>query len=303
MDLKETGFLEFSKQLGYIEDDINQIIDQIAITKKYDNIFWQKINRKITIQYEKLRQLTAQWVVDEFPQIYQDALNKQLTAIKYKQLPVLKQIRYDQFVNSNMNQQAIDKILASTLQTFYKGYLNGEDTLKRLANYTQIINMNEKKITDIITEGIEEKKTAQRSYKLLKDELLKISKEKKYITIINKNGKEVHYQPKTYAELVTRTKMQDINTQAIVNTANAIDTDLVQFSSHNTHCPICAPYEGQIFSLSGKDPDFPRLDNFPALHPNCEHSITIIFREGLAADKTLNKYIDFANGELDRPPN
>ena len=302
MDFKETGFLEFSKQLGYIENDITLIVDKIAITKKYDNLFWQRINKQIEKQYERLRKLTAKWVVDEFPQIYQEMLNEQLTEIKYTQLTLLQQVKYDQFTNSNLNQQTIDKIMANTLQTFYKGYLKGEDNLKRLANYTQIINMSEKKIKDIIAEGITEKGTAQRSFKLLKDEMLKIAGDNKFITIINKNGKEIHYNPKAYAELVTRTKMQDANTQAVLNTASAIDADLVQFSMHNTECAICAPYEGKIFSLTGKDKDFPKIDNFPAFHPNCIHSLTIVFREGLKADGTLEKYIAFSNDRISKPP-
>ena len=64
---------------------------------------------------------------------------------------------------------------------------------------------------------------------------------------------------------------------------------IYQISAHGTTCALCAPYEGRVYSRSGKDPDFPPLsDAFgkmdPAgpddlsnswlnIHPNCLHSL------------------------------
>ncbi len=303
MTIEETTFNSFIKELEKIQNDIDGIVKIISTTKKTDNDFWFNINKRIERQYEKLRDLTAKWVNDQFPKIYQDELNKVLTQIKYTTLPRIKQIQYDQFINSDMSKQTIRDIIYNTLNSYYKGYLDGENTLKEMANLTQIINLSEQKTRDIIAEGIEEKGTAQRSYKLLKDELLKLAQDGKYITIIDKNGKERHYKPQTYAELVTRTKMQEANTQAVLNTAGAIDSDLIQVSAHNTKTRYDAQFEGKIFSLSGRDRDFPKAPDLPPFHVNCIHSITIVFREALIADGTLQKYIDFSNDESSGMPN
>jgi Phage minor capsid protein 2 len=303
MTIDDINYASLSDALDKISKDIADIVYKIETTTKFDNIFWQKINNQIEKQYERLRKVTAKWVESEIPDAYQQLLNDQLTQIKYQNLPALSQYNYESFVNSNLAQQGINNIINDTLQTYFKGFLKGEQTLKKLANYTQIINMSENKISGLIAQGIMEKGSAQYSYKLLKDQMLKIAKDEKFITIINKNGKEIHYDVKKYAELVTRTKMQDANSQAVLDTAAGIDADLVQFSSHNTRCPVCAPYEGQIYSLSGKDKDFPRIPDISPLHVNCMHSMTIVFKDALQIEGSLDKYIAFSNGEIDQPPN
>ncbi len=286
----ELNFDSLSDALLQINDDIISIVNKIKSTKQYDNIFWQEIDKQIEKQYERLREVTAQWVDSELPNVYQQLLNEQLTEIKYQTLPALTQYNYDSFINSNLAEQGINTIINDTLQTYFKGFLKGEQTLKQLANLTQIINMSEKEIAGLIAEGIMEKGSAQASYKKLKDAMLAKADDGKFITIINKNGKEIHYGIKEYAELVTRTKMQDLNAQAVLDTAAGISADLVQISSHNTSCPICAPYEGQIYSLSGKDKDFPMLPDTTPFHPNSYDEITEIYtKQGWKFIKDLDK--------------
>jgi len=43
------------------------------------------------------------------------------------------------------------------------------------------------------------------------------------------------------------------------------EQDLYQISAHGTTCALCAPYEGRVYSRSGKDPDFPPLSDAFAL--------------------------------------
>lgn len=105
-----------------------------------------------------------------------------------------------------------------------------------------------------------------------------------------------------YAELVARTKIIEASSQSVIATAVETGSDLVQISSHNTKTPLCAEYEGKIFSISGKDPDFPMLDAEPPFHPNCMHTMTITFREALARDGTLEKYVDFSNDRTGEHP-
>lgn len=78
-----------------------------------------------------------------------------------------------------------------------------------------------------------------------------------------------------YSRLVARATLGQAQTGATLDLCNIYDNDLVQFSSHGTTCEICAPYEGRVFSLSGRHPVYPKLDAIPPheLHPNCEHSI------------------------------
>lgn len=89
----------------------------------------------------------------------------------------------------------------------------------------------------------------------------------------------------TYADMVTRTTSRQAEVLAVL-TADP-EHDLYKISSHGTTCPICAPYEGRVYSRSGKSKDFPPLaaafgkidpagpddltNTYLNIHPNCLH--------------------------------
>jgi hypothetical protein len=81
------------------------------------------------------------------------------------------------------------------------------------------------------------------------------------------------YQMKKYAEMVGRTTLRDAQTAATLDLCRQYDNDLVEVSSHGTICDICKPFEGNVYSLSGMDPDYPKLEMETPFHPNCEHSL------------------------------
>lgn len=89
----------------------------------------------------------------------------------------------------------------------------------------------------------------------------------------------------TYGSMVCRTTSRQAEVMAVL-TADP-EQDLYQISSHGTTCPLCAPYEGRVYSRSGTDPDFPPLamafgkidpagadslaNTWLNIHPNCLH--------------------------------
>ena len=89
----------------------------------------------------------------------------------------------------------------------------------------------------------------------------------------------------TYSSMVIRTKTREIVTAGTVNTmVMAGDKyggdglfDLMQVSSHNGSCPICLPYQGKVYSISGDSPNYPKLNKMTPFHPNCRHVLTPFF--------------------------
>lgn len=77
-----------------------------------------------------------------------------------------------------------------------------------------------------------------------------------------------------YARMVARTTTREAVTRGTVNRLAELDFDLVTISSHADPCPICEPYDGETFSLSGRDREFGLLDEEPPFHPNCLHVLT-----------------------------
>ena len=104
----------------------------------------------------------------------------------------------------------------------------------------------------------------------IRDYLLKKLSGEDFIVI---NGR--HYNVKDYAELVARTRMREAQTEATKELCKEFDNDLVQFSKHDSPCEVCAPLEGQVFSISGESSDYPELtdDETPPIHPRCEHNL------------------------------
>ena len=112
----------------------------------------------------------------------------------------------------------------------------------------------------------------------------------------------------TYGAMVCRTTSR----QAEVLAALTADEgqDLYQISSHGTTCPLCAPYEGRVYSKSGKDPDFPPLamafgkvdpdgpdelsNTYLNIHPNCWHVILPWTPAGRTPEE-IQKIKDFSN--------
>lgn len=91
--------------------------------------------------------------------------------------------------------------------------------------------------------------------------------EKKFIKINGRN-----YDMIKYARMVARTQMRTVQSQAVKNTCQQFNNDLIEISDHGTTTPICIPYEGNVYSISGSNPTYPYLDSWPPFHPNCEHS-------------------------------
>lgn len=89
----------------------------------------------------------------------------------------------------------------------------------------------------------------------------------------------------TYGTMACRTTSRQAEVLAVL-TADP-EHDLYKISSHGTTCKICAPFEGRVYSRSGKDPDFPPLasafgkidpngpddltNSYLNIHPNCLH--------------------------------
>lgn len=84
------------------------------------------------------------------------------------------------------------------------------------------------------------------------------------------------WEPDRYIRMFARTRTRELQTQGIENRMNDFGFDLVQISEHVDvdGMDICNIYEGNVYSLSGDHPDYPKLDARPPFHPNCAHVMT-----------------------------
>lgn len=300
--------MDFKKQLTRYENKIQNIITELEITKEVSNIYYSKRISKLNKYFDELRIIFNKAFKPNVEKAYDKNIRDQIARIKGLQFNFSEKIKtrinnigYRKYLNSDFSKRRFKDILSDGVSSFSRGVEEGKKTLLRLVNITQQINISEDKINKLIAQGFIEKGSVNASSMNLRKELLKKAKDGNIITIIDKNGKPRNYKVKDYAEMVTRTKTINAAAQSTIDIAQTVGSDLVQLSSHNTNCPICAPVEGKIYSITGADPDFPRLTFEVPLHPNCEHSLTVVFREMLE-QRGIQKYIDFANNKTDVHP-
>lgn len=109
-----------------------------------------------------------------------------------------------------------------------------------------------------------------------------------FISITMRNGKVRNYKPDKYMIMLARTGMRAIQTQAIKDRCREYQNDLVTIPPHDNPCPICEPYQGQVFSLSGKHPYYPPIIDMP-IHPNCEDHISPTSEVAIENEKKFGK--------------
>lgn len=99
----------------------------------------------------------------------------------------------------------------------------------------------------------------------------------------------------TYAQMVARTTTKEAGNIARENQLTENGYDLMMMTSHYPTCAKCAPLQGRVFSISGKDKRFPPLSaayptGYHIVHPNCRHVLTP-WIEDLASDDERNTAI------------
>ena len=290
---------KLTARLKKIQTSIEDKIKIIDSTDAKDSVFWAKMRKSLDQDFEESRIVFSKFLNSEFPKEYSDTIKFQIAKIKKYGA---YNTPFNDFINQQNNKQTISSILNDANAAFFIGTESGQKTLIRLMSVTQQINIRENEINKAIAEGFEESGAVYGPLKRLKKDLIEKSVDGKFVTVIDKNGKTRRYTIDYYAELVARTKLAEVSTAGVVNTALKYGADLVQVSAHNTETEYDAWFEGKIFSLSGNDPDFELAPDLPPFHPNCKHSISIVYREALAAQGTLQKYIDFSNGSVSTHP-
>ncbi len=106
----------------------------------------------------------------------------------------------------------------------------------------------------------------------------------------------------SYAEMVARTTTREAATIATINECKEFGVDLVRISTHYPTCELCAPLQGKVFSLSGKDKRYPKYDGDRVrvpVHPNCRHVLMPYIRK---LDPNADETQRYSNTSLTEDP-
>lgn len=234
-------------------------------------IVGQKQSRRTNTEYEKrlmsqingtLKQLIDEsklWTNSNVPRQYKKAVNRTVKA--YKDMGI-KIDGYDEF--EKIHQRKIDILVRNSVDDFTK------------ANIFIGRNINDT-IRQISIEASRQATITGRNVKQLRQDLVDRFIDNKITAIKTKNGRRINLD--SYAETVARSVIREAENTAVIEHVEATGNDLVRMSSHPTSCPVCAPLQGRVYSISGNDKRYPSLDfaysgGYLNIHPNCRHFIT-----------------------------
>lgn len=104
-------------------------------------------------------------------------------------------------------------------------------------------------------------------------------------SIVDRAGRQ--WTTEAYSNMVIRTNTTRVATEVQFKRAEEYGADLIEVSSHAGARPLCAPYQGKIFSISGKSEKYPPLSSTSYGEPaglfmiNCGH-MQYPFFEGIS---------------------
>lgn len=202
-------------------------------------------------------------------------------------------------------EQLTDNLLGEIVEASQTAYRSAEKALYLIGRPEPDIFRTEgiTKAAEALTEG---------TGALRQTPAFKAALEQKGITaFVDKSGRE--WSLSDYGNMAVRTTVRQAQVSAVLTED---EWDLYQITKIGTTCPVCAIYEGRVYSKSGTNPNYPPLaaafgkidpagpndlaNTFLNIHPNCLHSIRK-FTEGSKTDKQLEKIRRFSSFETNPP--
>jgi hypothetical protein len=236
------------------EQRIVNIINDAVTTNNVSNTYWAKAEIEVKKQLDYIKKLHSAFASNVYPIEYRRHLSK-INDNTFK----LKQI-----LNTHKNKH----VMQSVVRDAQKLYSDRIDT-----TYVKISNAF-RDIQKSLSVDVDSQ-VAKNSIRELKKTILN----KEFITLVDKNGNTRNYNIEKYTKAFTQYKLRETQSLSAIANAKEFDSDLLQVSIHNTDCPICINYEGNIYSISGKHKKYPPLVEYAPYHPYCKHSMSVYFEE------------------------
>lgn len=233
------------------------IIKTIAEKEARGNVtYYQKsLLMQINRQIAELDAQARQWTNDVIEKYYKDAIDE-VSAILEKDIS-----NFESF--AKLHTSAIEMLVQNTY-----------------SKLNEANNFVGRRINDAIRnagiEAVTMKVATGQTVRECKKSLIEALTKEGINGIRDKRGRMISLA--VYAETVARSTTAEVTNTATTNQLTSLGYDLVKMTSHVTSCPICSVYQGRVYSISGNDSRFPKLDTvfsgeYANIHPNCRHRI------------------------------
>ena len=215
-----------------------------------------------------------EWIANAIPNAYITGLNvgdkelgKKVKNITREDLTTLKDL--------SVHAEAVNVLMSDAYLDFASGMNGLVRGAERQINEATKLQARAKITSNILT-GMDIRNA--------KKDIMSVLGDKGFSVLTDRGGNT--WTLKRYSEMLARTHTIRSYNDATINRAGQFGVDLVQISTHGGSCPLCTPYEGNIYSLSGSNSVYPRYDIGLPIHPNCTHNL--LMRPDLQLDADYN---------------
>lgn len=155
--------------------------------------------------------------------------------------------------------------------------------------YEKVVNKYYKDRLKTINNGFVDKET------YLTNLIEKYDKMQSIIPYYNKNGTiRSYHNIASYNSMVYNTNLTKAGWNRTLYDSKLLENDLVYLPAHPGACPLCMQFQGKVYSISGKNPKYPKQSiaiEGGVGHPNCKHEWVLYWDSSQIQE---DKYNDIA---------
>lgn len=281
------AFNSLKKEINQHTKNLFGIVKNTIERPEISKQFWNEAEIAINNEFNAMRKLLNDWLRREIPKQYQaqfSALAKEVAETEKILIDITAIFR--SYERQEAASQILNRIRLEALKDFTIALQNGNSNLTRLFRLTKQKVIDEYSLNSALWKAYQSG-DIRNFASILATENSTFSS--LYNTIVTE-GKFIeaggrHFTPEYYAELVARTRWHEAQSLATIDLCKVVGTDLVKVSDHNTTTELCMEHEGQIYSISGENKEFPLLEETPPFHPNCLHTLHPYFESALEVER------------------
>lgn len=249
---------------------VKSLLDDFDQSSDFSRARRLAILANVRAEMAKLGDKTQKWLDDNIPAAYKEGMNEAVAGLNSL---AKKELLPDDAIKVKAsftlpNKQAVAAMVDDGLKSF------GDSMTLVGRNVKSITTQSfQKEVRAKLAEGTITGETRKDIVAATKQQL----KDRGLTALTDKGGK--NWTLDRYADMLARTKLTEARNAGVANKMLENDQDLVQVSINGSDHQACADWEGKVVSVTGKNNDYPSLDEAEAdglFHPNCRHTINAV---------------------------
>lgn len=227
----------------------------------------ERLLKEVDVILAGLTDGAAQSMSELLAMAYKEGVSEAVDSILAQGVP---DERINTVLEPLIHQQAVQAIMDDSFFRILEATDNmSQDAKRRIEEVTRTATER------MLTEGVNRRQATK--------EAVASMTEQGITGIVAKNGARIPADK--YMNGVVQYNLRKAHVTGAENTIKQNGLDLIYVNFVGITCEYCAKYQGRVYSISGADPRFPKLEIRPPYHAHCIHSISAWIEEYQPADE------------------